>query len=163
MPGINEKIIKLLSLADSPNEHEAKAALLKARELMAEHNLTMGDLGKQTVEIISDEVGVTCTSMTNPWVATLGAVIAKQYRCRSFSRKTKGSKIYRLFFVGMPDDFEICKTTYNYAYNYIISRCEDLSKTARSKGYGAKEVRLMCNAYGNGAWSCKPRSPCLMS
>lgn len=34
-----EKIKKLLALSESSNEHEAKAALLKARELMAEHNL----------------------------------------------------------------------------------------------------------------------------
>lgn len=33
-----DKIRKLLSLAESPNEHEAKSALLKARALMAEHN-----------------------------------------------------------------------------------------------------------------------------
>lgn len=35
-----EKIKKLLALAESPNEHEAKAALLKAKELMAEHKLS---------------------------------------------------------------------------------------------------------------------------
>ena len=36
---IKGKIAKLLALAESPNENEAKAALLKARELMAEHKL----------------------------------------------------------------------------------------------------------------------------
>lgn len=36
---IKDKIAKLLALAESPNENEAKAALLKARELMAEHKL----------------------------------------------------------------------------------------------------------------------------
>lgn len=35
-----EKIRKLLALAESPNEHEARAALLKARQLMAEHKLS---------------------------------------------------------------------------------------------------------------------------
>ena len=150
MPDIKEKIIKLLSLADSPNEHEAKAALLKARKLMAEHNLTMGDVGKQTAEIVSDDIGVTCTSMTNPWVISLSTVIAKQYRCRSFARRAKGAKVYRIFLVGTSDDFEVCKTIYMYAYDYIISRCKELSETARSEGYSAKEIRLICNAYGNG-------------
>ena len=37
---IKDKIAKLLALAESPNENEARAALLKARELMAEHKLT---------------------------------------------------------------------------------------------------------------------------
>lgn len=35
-----DKIKKFLALAESPNESEAKAALLKARELMAEHKLS---------------------------------------------------------------------------------------------------------------------------
>ena len=39
-----EKIKKLLALAESPNEHEAKAALLKARQLMAEHKIAEAEL-----------------------------------------------------------------------------------------------------------------------
>lgn len=35
-----EKIRKLLALAESPVEAEARAALLKDRQLMAEHKLT---------------------------------------------------------------------------------------------------------------------------
>lgn len=34
-----DKIKKLLALAESPNENEAQAALLKARQLMAEHKI----------------------------------------------------------------------------------------------------------------------------
>ena len=34
---IRDRIAKLLALSESPTEHEAKAALLKARELMATH------------------------------------------------------------------------------------------------------------------------------
>ena len=48
-----EKIRKLLALAESPNEHEARAALLKARQLMAEHKLTeaeLKDVEKQQVK-----------------------------------------------------------------------------------------------------------------
>ena len=40
MANIKDKIAKLLALAESPNEAEAKAALLKARELMAKNKLT---------------------------------------------------------------------------------------------------------------------------
>ena len=39
MSKITEKIAKLLALAESPYEEEAKAALLQARRLMAEHKL----------------------------------------------------------------------------------------------------------------------------
>lgn len=36
-----EKIQKLISLADSPNENEAKSAMAKAQELMLKHNIDM--------------------------------------------------------------------------------------------------------------------------
>ena len=39
-----DKIRKLLALAESPVEAEAKAALLKARKLMAEHKLSEAEL-----------------------------------------------------------------------------------------------------------------------
>ena len=41
---IRDRIAKLLALSESPNEHEAKAALLKARELMATHKLRPEDV-----------------------------------------------------------------------------------------------------------------------
>ena len=44
---LKDKIRKLLALAKSPEEHEAKAALLKARQLMAEHKLTEEELRSQ--------------------------------------------------------------------------------------------------------------------
>ena len=44
MSDIRDKIAKLLSLADSSNENEARAALLKARALMAQHKLCPEDI-----------------------------------------------------------------------------------------------------------------------
>ena len=44
MDDYKDKIRKLLALAQSPVEAEAKAALLKARELMAKHKLTEAEL-----------------------------------------------------------------------------------------------------------------------
>jgi len=38
---IIEKIQKLISLSDSPNENEAKSAMAKAQELMLKHNIDM--------------------------------------------------------------------------------------------------------------------------
>ena len=47
MSKITEKIAKLLALAESPYEEEAKAALLQARRLMAEHKLMPEDIEPQ--------------------------------------------------------------------------------------------------------------------
>lgn len=69
MSQIQERIAKLLALADSPNEHEAQAALLKARELMAEYKLRPEEIqatGK--AKVIVKTVGITCTAMTDSWV-----------------------------------------------------------------------------------------------
>lgn len=41
MDSVIERIQKLLALSASPNEHEARLALGKARELMERHNLTL--------------------------------------------------------------------------------------------------------------------------
>ena len=47
MSTISEKIARLLALASSPYEAEAKEALLKARQLMAEHKLRPEDINPQ--------------------------------------------------------------------------------------------------------------------
>ena len=44
MDNHKEKIKKLLALARSNNEHEARAAMLKAREIMGRYKLTEADL-----------------------------------------------------------------------------------------------------------------------
>ena len=60
MSKITEKIAKLLALAESPYEEEAKAALLQARRLMAEHKLMPEDIEPQeNKKMVQECVGVT--------------------------------------------------------------------------------------------------------
>lgn len=71
MTDIKDKIAKLLALAESPNEAEAKAALLKARELMAKNKLTPEECQKQkNQKVVKDFTDIQCTAMTNPWAAS---------------------------------------------------------------------------------------------
>ena len=49
-----EKIRKLLALAESPVEAEARAALLKARQLMAEHKLTERECREAEKQAVKD-------------------------------------------------------------------------------------------------------------
>ena len=55
---IEKKIRKLLALSESPNEFEAQAALLKARQLMAEYKLTEAELheGNKKVKTIKTSI-----------------------------------------------------------------------------------------------------------
>lgn len=48
---IKDRISKILALAESPNENEARAALLKARELMAKYKLQPEDLELSLIHI----------------------------------------------------------------------------------------------------------------
>lgn len=91
MANIKDKIAKLLALAESPNEAEAKAALLKARELMAKNKLTPEECKEQkNQKLVKDFTDIQCTAMTNPWAASLSAVIADNYCCRAIQPEAQG-------------------------------------------------------------------------
>lgn len=146
---IKEKIAKLLALSSSPNEKEAQAALLKARELMAKHKLTAEECQEgQTAKVIQQTVGVECTKQTNPWAISLGGIISKRYCCRVYRQHAKGAKKVTVGFVGLEDDFEICRRIFLYAYQCVEARCTRIR--ARERDRGGKEVREMCNAFGWG-------------
>ena len=94
MSKITEKIAKLLALAESPYEEEAKAALLQARRLMAEHKLMLEDIEPQeNKRVIQECVGVTCTKLSSPWTVYLSTLIAAHYCCRPYRSSVHGSKV----------------------------------------------------------------------
>ena len=149
MADIKDKIAKLLALAESPNEAEAKAALLKARELMAKNKLTPEECQKQkNQKVVKDFTDIQCTAMTNPWAASLSAVIADNYCCRAINRKRKGYKTATIGFIGLEDDFEICKRIFLYAYDCIASTCKREIKRNHWDDRGT--YRKAVNAYGWG-------------
>lgn len=148
MSKITEKIAKLLALAESPYEEEAKAALLQARRLMAEHKLMPEDIEPQeNKKVIQECVGVTCTKLSSPWTVYLSTLIAAHYCCRPYRSHAHGSKVSEIGFIGMEDDFKLCKLAFLYAYDCIASRCRQIRT---QKGYPAKTLREMCNSYGWG-------------
>ena len=72
------KIKKLLALAESPVEAESRAALLKARELMARHKLSERDLKDEGGQEVKDvELEITCSKRRDPWIVNLSGVIAE--------------------------------------------------------------------------------------
>lgn len=146
---IKDKIAKLLALAESPNENEAKAALLKARELMAEHKLRPEEIKKaESVKVVRELLDVTCTAMTNPWAVSLSAVIAEHYCCRAYRNRGSGRKLNQIGLVGLEDDFEIAKRIFLYAYDCVISACKHQIKRDPTDPPGT--YREKCNAYGWG-------------
>lgn len=147
MDSIKEKIAKLLALADSPNENEARAALLKARELMAEHKLHPEDCQKKSEVVRRELTGITCTKVKNGWAVDLSAIIAANYCCKAYRNHQTGAKKVEIGFVGLEEDIDICIKMFKYAFECASSECERIVKYWRGDGrYG----RRMAESYGFG-------------
>jgi hypothetical protein len=108
----NEKIIatikKVLELSkNNPSEEEAKAAALKAQELLAKYNIKESDINDETSENIVEkftDVGLA------KWKYSLASVIARNFRCQMFMC---GRRIY---FYGYETDTEVACSTFEYLY-----------------------------------------------
>ncbi len=145
-----EKIRKLLALAESPVGSEAKAALLKARQLMAEHKLCEADcLGLEKLTVKKALVGVTCTKRRNSWMADLSFTIAENYCCAAWRSKQRGMQTIEIGFIGFEDDFEVCERIFKYAVDCVLSHCKAIRKEYRDI-YTGKHLGKLCDAYGYG-------------
>lgn len=144
-----EKIRKLLALAESPNEHEAKAALLKARQLMAEHKLTereCKDAEKQEVKDIRTDI--TCSKRRNPWIVHLSAVIGENYCCKGYRNRRYGEQTNYIGFIGLEDDVEVCVSIFKYAVDCVLSEIKRIKK--ENSCYYSSYVKKICDSYGYG-------------
>jgi len=144
-----EKIKKLLALSESPNENEAKAALLKARQFMAEHKILeyeLNDTRKQEVrKVITD---ITFTTRKNPWMLNLSLIIGENYCCKSYVNKKYHGKNMCVGFVGFEEDLEICIAVFKYAVDCILSQIKVLKK--ENMDFSNSYVKNICDSYGRG-------------
>jgi len=149
MSEIKDKIAKLLALADSPNENEARAALLKARKLMAEHKLRPDDCQQAADQSVRRElVGVSCSKIKNAWAVTLSVIIAHNYCCKAFRRHQKGGKRVSIGFVGLEEDIAICKGVFRYAFHFVDAECAKI--VAPWRGRDGRYGRRLAESYGFG-------------
>ena len=144
-----DKIRKLLALAGSSNEHEAKAAMLKARKLMAEHKITEADLESlESKRVIRIMTPITCSKRREPWIIMLSAVIAESYCCKTYQSRILGKQTYQVGFIGFEDDVDVCTSVFNYALDCIHYRNKQ-TMTASGITNHSDKVRV-CNSYGYG-------------
>ncbi len=102
---------------------------------------------QENKRVIQECVGVTCTKLSSPWTVYLSTLIAAHYCCRPYRSSVHGSKVSEIGFIGIEDDFKLCKLAFLYAYDCIASRCRQIRT---QKEYPAKTLREMCNSYGWG-------------
>ncbi len=149
MSDYKDKIRKLLALAQSPEEAEAKAALLRARELMAKHKLTEADLEEAKKRAVRNVLtDITCSKRRDPWIINLAAVIGESYCCEGYRNHTKGCQTQTAGFIGLEDDVEICVTIFKYAVDCIRAGVKAIKKEL--DGYSPWYIKQQCDSYGFG-------------
>ena len=144
-----EKIRKLLALAESPVEAEAKAALLKARQLMAEHKLTEIDVKAAEKQAVKDILtDITCSKRRDSWIVKLSGVIGENYCCKNYSRRYKGQQTRTIGFIGFEDDVEICIGIFKYAVDCIHAGVQRIKK--ENESYSSNYIKNLYDSYGYG-------------
>lgn len=145
------KIKNLLALAESPNEHEARSALLMARKLMATHKIMKKDLEKeQSQEVKQLMTGITYSKRRDPWVNSLARTIAERHCCRSFQSRIKGRQTAEIAFIGLTDDITVCMEVFKYAVDCIRSNTDRYRRkfsTGAADSYGFGFVCGLEEAY----------------
>lgn len=144
---IKEKIEKLLSLATSPNENEAKAALLKARELMAKHKLTEADFEDvKAPEMVHEMCDVAWTTDSGEiWLTDLCKLIADNFCCLAAWQTYKGTRTHTLQITGLDKDVEICKPAVEYAAGFVRGNIKALQRR-----YFREDGKTIASSYAKG-------------
>ena len=148
MASVREKIEKLLALATSPNENEAKAALLKAKELMAKNKLTEADFEdakKQELKTFKCEDITWTTDSGRIWMAKLCKLICDEYLCVAAWNTMRGTRTHTLVITGMEEDLEVCKSVMEYAVGFVEGRIEYLQRK-----YSRQDPKAVANSYAEG-------------
>lgn len=97
---IIETIKKCLALAsNNPSEEEARAAALKAQQLLAKYNIALADvetIEKQTEEIKEEVVWFkdVVKGVARAWKYELADVVARNFRCKHFFYGKSGVCFY---------------------------------------------------------------------
>ena len=158
MDNVKEKIRKLLAKATSNNEHEAQAALLKARELMARYKVSekeLQDAKKLELNKVKFEEQ-SFSGLVNSWFADLARVVAENHCCGFYRwQNTARATTFYVMFAGLADDPEIARELFSYAVQHIQAQAKSYREyiTAREL-YPATERRKRAAAwessYANG-------------
>lgn len=121
---IADKIQKLLALAgNNPNENEAKAALLKAQQLMAQYNVDMEGLHQgESIKYDLIVTKVKAHQLRN----SLGTIIANSFACRII---IYGGKIG---FFGREDNAKASASAFEFAFRVMHKNGK---KAVRDAGY----------------------------
>lgn len=146
-----DKIIKLLALSKSPNENEAKLALLKARELMAKYRIEEGEFSNDEIsqKIVSRDIKeITYHSRRNPWMSPLLKTFDDYYCVTTFSTGCRGKATKHPTIAGFENDVYTCIKMIEYIFNSINSWATNYIINHHIKS--ARDKSIITNSFGYG-------------
>lgn len=150
---IIEKIRKLVALSDSPNENEAMAAMEKAQALLAQHDLQMSEVMRDSS--VADEravIRVYVDKESRPWQRRVAWGVAELYFCKYYfkvEQELRGRSIRTVdvhHFVGVQHNAEIAESM----YVYIAKTIDRLARSESVKIYG-RQIGSYVNSFRNAA------------
>ncbi|MEG1335261.1 MAG: DUF2786 domain-containing protein [Clostridiales bacterium] len=145
-----DKIEKLLALSESPNEAEAKSALLKARELMAKHKISQGDLNHNQSDVIRFNTDVSFSKRREVFIPLLAKVIAERNCCKALCSRIKGKQTTWIVIYGFEDDAKVVDAVIKYSLQFIRHKTQKIIKNTKKNGYGADVTKDLANSYSFG-------------
>ena len=158
MNNVKEKIRKLLAKATSQNEHEAQAALLKARELMARYKVSEKEVSdapsaNRKLKRVRYESQHYSTK-TRGWFNPLSAVIAENHCCNALINGIISNQKKWVLFIGLDDDPDLCLEIFTYAVKHIEDRVKKERKTINIlypwNDVRKRYARIFENSYAKG-------------
>lgn len=146
---INEKIKKLLRLAGSDNEHEARLAMARARKLMAQYKLDIKDFDESEKEIVELQTTLYWTPYKNSYRNILINKIAEKYCCVCYSTRMGNSSKRYVTLRGYEEDVKILNDVLKFADSCIESWFKK-AKKGKYSDYDNADLNALKNAYGIG-------------
>ena len=148
---VTDKIRKLLALSASPYEAEARAALLKARALMAQHKLSERDVadvqGESVTELTTD---LTFSGRRDAWLGNLCRTIAEHMCCTTVNACSRGKQTCTVRVIGLQSDAAAAAEVMKYAAAYVRENNRRLEKSLKAIGGATRTIRAQQNGYGLG-------------
>lgn len=142
MTKIADKIQKLLSLAgNNPSAEEAKAALIKAQQLMAEYNMTESDLGNGEQIKYSLEA---CKCRVNPRSKQISVIIASAFAVKAIIVAN------HIQFFGREDNAKAAQSAMDYIHRVLERGMNEEVRKHGFKNTCEAGSSLVYNAYAHG-------------
>jgi len=138
-----DKVRKLMSMAKGNadgGEHERDTAMRMALNLLAKHNLSMGDLDQPTEARLAGKDEYHST----PWMRVVGSALADLYFCSFFSSAISGKNKRIYTFVGLEGNVATAREMTNWVIKSIQAEA-----TAQAKASGGGET--WANSFRKGA------------